>query len=307
MVLWFQKKPPLILGVDFNASAVNVVALRVGQKEWQVESIGSVPLAPQVIVDHCIQDALALGSALQSALPEMALKNSCVMLSLPVERVIEKTVLVEATLSEEELEAHMQLEAAASIPYPLAEVYRDFCVLGRNPKDPHKIEVLLVATRKENVDSGVRVLQEVGLNVHSIEVHSFALERMVNYLNSLKEIGETIAVLQCSSTIAFTVIHKGRAVYHREEISTSDLTPLLRRWVQLFLSTGYTETLHRILFIGSDPNSCRRISEHLSIPCSMFEPFQGMSFSSENVLPADTSCFALACGLALKGVLDDGH
>ena len=231
----------------------------------------------------------------------MGVKNGAVMLSLPVERVIEKTVLVDATLSEEELEAHMQLEAVASIPYLLTEVYRDFCVLER---DTHKMEVLLVATRKENIDSSVKVLQEAGLEVHSVEVHSFSLERIVYYLNSLQEMGETIAVLQCSTTITFTVIHKGRAVFHREEISTNDLTSLLRRWLQLFFSTGYANTLHKILLIGADPTLCHMITENLAIPCSVLEPFQGMSFSSRDfLLPENTSCFSLACGLALKGVL----
>ncbi len=300
MVWWPQKKPPLILGVDFNAAGVNVVALRACQKEWRVEGVGSVLLAPQVIVDYRIQDTGALGTALQLALTGMGVKNGAVMLSLPVERVIEKTILVDATLSEEELEAHMQLEAAASIPYPLTEVYRDFCILDR---DIHKMEVLLVATRKENIDSSVKVLQETGLDVHSVEVHSFALERIVNYLSSLQAMGETIAVLQCSTAITFTVIHRERAVFHREEISTSDLTSLVRRWVQLFFSTGYANTLHKIFLIGSDTTLCQTIGENLAISCSVLAPFQGMSFSSEHLLPANTSCFSLACGLALKGVL----
>lgn len=299
MVLWFQKNLPLILGVDFNATAVNVVALRACQEEWRVEGVGSVLLAPQVIVDHRIQDPQALRTALQLALTGMGVKKGAVMLSLPVERVIEKTMLVDATLSQEELEAHMQLEAAASIPYPLTEVYRDFCVLER---DIHKMEVLLVATRKENIESRVKVLQEAGLDVHSVEVHNFALERMVNYLNSLQVMGETIAVLQCSTAITFTVIHKRRAVFHREETSTSDLTSLLRRWVQLFFSTGYANTLHKILLIGADTTFCQMITENLAISCSVLAPFQGMSFSSENGMPTNTSCFSLACGLALKGV-----
>ena len=67
MVLWFQKKPPLILGVDFNAAAVNVVAFRAGQKEWRVEGICTMPLAPNVIMNQgysrcsCLEDGAAIG------------------------------------------------------------------------------------------------------------------------------------------------------------------------------------------------------------------------------------------------------
>ena len=56
------------------------------------------------------------------------------------------------TLRAGDLEAQVELQADQYIPFPMDEVSYDFEVLGPSDKDPETNDVLLVATRTENVE-----------------------------------------------------------------------------------------------------------------------------------------------------------
>lgn len=313
MALLFPKKQRAVLGVDLGATALKIVELDRSNAGLSLKSIATVPIAPGVIVAHTIQDIPALGAALRLALSEAKVSATDAAIALPATLVISKTLLVDALLSDEELEASVQLEAAASIPYPLDEVYRDFCVLGLDEKDTSKTTVLLVAARKQVVDSRIQVLKDAGLEVTCVEVRNFVLERMVNYLNSLQPMGKTIAVVEIDVlTITFNVVHDSYALYSREEpcgnvisIEIDAFIPLLRRFMQLFFSSGHSGVIDRILFIGTGPcpeNLCEQIRESLSIPCLWMDPFKNMVLSDP--LQHAASSFAIACGLALRNHYD---
>ncbi len=53
------------------------------------------------------------------------------------------------------MQTQIQLEADQYIPYPLEEVNLDFSVIGASEKNPEMVEVLLAASRSENVDARV--------------------------------------------------------------------------------------------------------------------------------------------------------
>jgi len=53
------------------------------------------------------------------------------------------------------MEAQIELEADQYIPYALDEVSLDFEVQGRSEKNPDMVDVLLVASRRENVEDRV--------------------------------------------------------------------------------------------------------------------------------------------------------
>lgn len=316
MALLFPKKQRAVLGVDLNAASVNLVELSRRKTGFYLKGFAKIPLPPDAIVAHTIQDSAAVSAALKLALTEVQTSTTHAAIALPATLVISKTLQVDATLRDEELEAYMQLEVAASIPYPVDEVYRDFCVLGLDEKDLSKATILLVAARRQSVDSRIRVLKDAGLHVAYVEVQSFVLERMVNYLNSLQFMGKTIAVVEINApTVTFNVVHNGYAIYSREEpginlgaLEIESLLPLLRRFIQWFLSSGYSESIDKILFMdakGYLADGYDRMTESLSIPCTVMDPFQNMPLSiSPLPLPVVKSSLSIACGLALRGIHD---
>ena len=65
---------------------------------------------------------------------------------------ITKVIQMPRTLSENELEGQVEMQADQYIPFPMEEVSFDFEVIGPSEKDPDMLDVLLVATRSENVE-----------------------------------------------------------------------------------------------------------------------------------------------------------
>lgn len=358
MALLFPKKAHPILGIDISSTAAKVLALsRDSGSRLRVESFGLAAIPPDAIVENNIKDLAAVSEALQLALGRARPNTQHAGIAMPSTAVISKVLQVDATLSDEELEAHIELEAASSIPFPLEEVRMDFTVLGINEKDPSKSNVLLVASRMEHVDARIDVLEEAGLIVDFVDVETFAVERATNYLKETlpdNGINKTVAVIDFGATMTtLTVLYNMQAIYSREEIfggrqlteaiqrryhlSYEDagrmkkigglpddykeevlypfresLIPLVRRSMQFFLSSGHGQSVDHILLAGGGANIdglSDMISERLSAPCTVVNPFINMSLSrsiNEANLHQDASSLLVCSGLALRGFPEYG-
>ncbi len=222
MGLLFPRKSHSVLGVDLSSTAAKVLELSYSSGRYKVESFGLATIPPEAIVENNIKDFAVVTEALKLALERAKVSTRYAAIAMPSTAVISKILQVDASLSDDELEAHIQLEAATLIPFPLAEVRMDFTVLEINEKDASKMNVLFVASRTENVDARVDVLEDAGLTVDFVDVETFAVERSVNFLRTLlpdQGVDKTIAVIDFGATMTtLTVLHNMRAIYSREEV-----------------------------------------------------------------------------------------
>lgn len=69
-------------------------------------------------------------------------------------------------MSDDEREVQIRVDAEQYIPFPLDEVSLDFEVLPDRLANPNRVNVLLVATRTENVETRVEVLELADLNLN---------------------------------------------------------------------------------------------------------------------------------------------
>ncbi|ORB31662.1 pilus assembly protein PilM, partial [Mycobacterium paraseoulense] len=88
-----------------------------------------------------------------------------------------KTIEMDADMNDDEREVQIRLDAEQYIPFPLDEVSLDFEVLPDRLPNPNRVNVLLVATRTENVETRVEVLELVDLTPKLADVESYAVER----------------------------------------------------------------------------------------------------------------------------------
>ena len=79
--------------------------------------------------------------------------------------------------------SQVEMQADQYIPFPMEEVSFDFEVLGPSEKDPDMLDVLLVATRSENVEQRAgRGARPPGLTAKIVDVEAFALENACKLL-----------------------------------------------------------------------------------------------------------------------------
>src|SRR5690348_14370173 len=90
--------------------------------------------------------------------------------------VITKVIPMPADLSDDDLEGQVQVEANQYIPYPIEEVSLDFEPIGPVKDNPEMQQILLAASRTENVDMRVAALDLGGLTARVIDVEVFAME-----------------------------------------------------------------------------------------------------------------------------------
>ncbi|MGF1528577.1 MAG: type IV pilus assembly protein PilM [Candidatus Competibacterales bacterium] len=173
------KKTERMLGVDLSPTAVKLVELSRSGKRIQIEAAAMEPLPEGAMTDRNPSDLDQLTAALKRAVKGSGTTLKKVALAVPTSSVITRTITMPAEYGEDEIEANIQVEAAQYVPFPLEEIYLDFqtqmSVDGRKTTADTQ-EVMIVASRRENVDLRDEVVKEAGLKAVVVDVEAYALE-----------------------------------------------------------------------------------------------------------------------------------
>ncbi len=218
----FKPKKPPVIGLDISSTAVKLLELGKSGDRLRVESYAVEPLPPNSVIEKNISDVEAVGEAIKRAVKRSGSRTKFAAAAVAGSAVITKTVSMPANLSEDELEQQIQLEADQYIPYPLEEVNLDFEVLGSTENDPERVDVLLAASRSENVDVRVAAIELAGLKAKIVDVEAYAIENAFQLLApQLPEQGidQTIAVVDVGATMTtLNVMHDLKNIYTREQV-----------------------------------------------------------------------------------------
>ncbi|MGX2039482.1 pilus assembly protein PilM [Methylocaldum sp. MU1018] len=220
-MFFLNRKKPQLLGIDVSTAAVKLLELSRNGQRYRVESYAVAPLPLDAVIDKNIAKVELIGNAIKSVVKQSGTRLKHAAVAVPSSSVITKVISMPASLSEDELEGQLELEADQYIPYSLDEVSLDFEVQGRAEKNPEMVDVLLVASRKENVEDRVAALEMAGLKAEIVDVESYALENACNLiLDQLPNYNpeQAIAVADVGSTMmTLNVIHNRRIIYTREQ------------------------------------------------------------------------------------------
>lgn len=218
----FSRKAPPLLGLDISSTAVKLLELSRSGNRYRVESYAVEPLAPNAVVEKNITDPEAVGETIRRAVKRSGTRAKHAAVAVAGSAVITKVVTMPAGLSDDEMESQIQLEADQYIPYPLEEVNLDFEVIGPSAKNPETVDVLLAASRSENVDVRVAALESAGLVAEIVDVEAYAMENAFQLIaDQLPERGrdKTIAVVDIGATMTtFNVMHDLKSIYTREQV-----------------------------------------------------------------------------------------
>lgn len=217
-----QKNLPLV-GLDISTTAVKLLELSQNTGKtgviYRVESYGVEALPPNAVVEKNIAEVEAVGETIKKVLQKSETKARRAAVAVSGSAVITKIIAMSAALSEADMEAQIQLEADQYIPYPLEEVNIDFQVLGPSLKSPDMVDVLLAASRTENVDDRVAALELAGLSAAVVDVEAYAmLTTCTHFLDQFSGGGQTVAVADVGATnTTLTVLHDKQIIYTREQ------------------------------------------------------------------------------------------
>ena len=169
------KKRERFLGIDISPSAVKLIELSRNGQRYQVEAIAMEPLPEGAVENRNPTDMDKIGPAIKRVLKSSGASLKKAAVAVPTSSVITRTITMPTEFSEDEIEANIQIEAAQYIPFPIEEIHLDFQVQpSQDSKDSQ--DIMIVASRRENVDLREEALREAGLKAVLVDVEAYALE-----------------------------------------------------------------------------------------------------------------------------------
>ena len=217
MGLITKSQPPKV-GVDISTTAVKLLQLSRQGDRYRVEHYAIEPLPPNAVVDGNIVEPEIVGEAIHRAVARSGSRAKHAVAAVPGSAVIAKLIGMPADLSEDDLESQVELEAVNYVPYPIDEVNLDFEVVGPMPGNDELSQVLLVASRAEEVERRASALEVGGLVARVMDVETFAIENAYRLLEG--GTGEGLAALVDIGAVTTTlhVLRNGRSLYNREQV-----------------------------------------------------------------------------------------
>ena len=220
MLRLYRKPSKGLVGVDISSTTVRLLELSVKNGRYWVESYAVMPLPENSVVEKSILNPEAVADALERVVNLANPHTTHVAIAVPTSMVIHKIIEMDADMSDEEREVQIRMDAEQYIPFPLDEVSLDFEVLPDRLANPNRVNVLLVATRTENVDTRVEVLELAGLVAKVADVESYAMERAFSvFADTLPMGANTVGILDIGHTMTtLSVMQKGKIIYTREQV-----------------------------------------------------------------------------------------
>ncbi|MDJ0725006.1 MAG: type IV pilus assembly protein PilM [Prochloraceae cyanobacterium] len=175
-------KPSQGIGIEITPAKLNIVQLSKQNENYKLLNNVTAELPDSIFEEGKIIDPAAISETIVATLEEHKIKATGVATALPMRDSIIRLIPLPQELDEEEMrDTILNHEAALYLPYPRDEVDIDYQKLGyfQDEDGIDKVQVLLVATRREVTDLYLDIFERAELNIDVLEITSFALIRAI--------------------------------------------------------------------------------------------------------------------------------
>lgn len=212
---------PALVGLDISSTSVKLLELTQKGSGYRVESYAVEPLPANAMNEKTLQDVEAVGEAIRRAVRKSGTKAKHAAVAVAGSAVITKVITMPAGLRASEMETQIQIEADQYIPYPLDEINLDFEVIGPTENNPNTVDVLLAASRSENVEDRSAAVKIGGLQASVVDVEPYTIEHAFELVQGQLDdagAGKIVAVIDIGATMtSLNVMFDQRLIYTREQ------------------------------------------------------------------------------------------
>ena len=161
------------VGLDVGSGLIKVAVIDHSKGAPELVRVAVVPLLADAIVEGEIMDPGIVVEAIQGALAAAEVKTTQVVTAVGGRDVIIKKIQIER-VKEQQARELMRWEAEQHVPFDMESVELDFQILDPDA-DGVEMSVLLVAAKRELIESKTRILTDAGLGPALMDVDAFAL------------------------------------------------------------------------------------------------------------------------------------
>lgn len=214
-------KNTALVGIDIGSYAVKAVLLEQNGDQYRLIHALQEPISKGAMNEREIQDIEAIGKVIAKIRKQIPKSIKLAAAAVSGSTVITKTIYMDISLTDDEMENQIEIEADSLIPYPLEEVSLDFETVGVNESDPSKVNVLLSAARTDSVQGRVAAIEDGGFTTKVMDVESYALARSAELVyQQLPEDASSklVGVVDMGANMTLmTVMHEGETIYTRDQ------------------------------------------------------------------------------------------
>jgi type IV pilus assembly protein PilM len=221
MLNLFKSKQQSLLGIDISSTSVKILQVSGNPDNYCVDAYAT-GLIPSVSLDgNKLNDIDGISSTIRRLLSQSKFTTNIAAIAVPDSQVISKVIQINDGLNDAEMEELVLIEADKFITYPINEINLDFVVLGPFAKKSNLLDVLVIASRAENVSSRVEAIDRAGLELKIVDVESYAVERAAQLIAKdlpAHGLDKIIAIIDIDAVYTHLfVLHGMRMIFCREE------------------------------------------------------------------------------------------
>jgi type IV pilus assembly protein PilM len=208
-----QKK---LVGLDIGSSSLKLAEIISSSRGYVLNRFLHIPLPKGIITDGVLADPNALTLKIKELFRNSGCGRKGIVTSLAGNSVIIKKVTLDQ-INETELRDLIHDEAGKYLPFDnMDDVNYDFQILGDNSYNPNQMDIIIVAAKKDMVNSYLEAVTAAGLNVMIMDVAPFVLESVyeANYEFDKDEIVVIINI--GASTTGINVLKGGMSIFTRD-------------------------------------------------------------------------------------------
>jgi type IV pilus assembly protein PilM len=171
MALFGRKKRTI--GLDVGSGLVKVAVVEHGASGPELVRVALMPVLPDAIVEGEVMDGGIVSDAITAALQAAGVAGPRVVAAVGGRDVIVKKIQIDR-VKETQARELMRWEAEQHVPFDMESVELDFQILDPEGES-EQMDVLLVAAKRDLVESKLRLLADAGLTPAVVDVDAFAL------------------------------------------------------------------------------------------------------------------------------------
>jgi type IV pilus assembly protein PilM len=309
-VAWWTRSRPALRFHAFDIGSRTVKLLTVcSRADWVlIEAMAVGELPPGVMQGHLVRERDVVAATIRRLVRHVGGRRLPVVTALPGPGVMIRRVDVRG-LPGEPLAAAVVRAATAIVPDAAERAVIDFQALGPTRPDGSQ-EVLLVAARRELVQSFTGAVRAAGLEPRRLDVEPFALDRM--YRLGEEHGSDPVALVHLGARYSSISVLRGEATAFVGDVpgvcsggDVGSVADEVRRALGLFWHGPAVPLGGAVLSGGgcSHPGIAAALESRLDCPVSVAEPFRRLEVGPrvdrvqlERLGPA----LAVTAGLALR-------
>ncbi|MBU0983938.1 MAG: pilus assembly protein PilM [candidate division Zixibacteria bacterium] len=171
--MFLSRRNKSTVGLDLGSSSIKLVKLDHNKSGYSVSAIGIRELPPEAIVADEIRDREAVIFNVQSLVEQTDPKIRDVVVSISGHGVITDKFTIDRKTGPEAEQAIL-FETEQRAPFDVDDVSLDYHII-KEDEDVNKMDVLLVAARKEYLRSYLELIEDCGLRPAVVDDDAFAV------------------------------------------------------------------------------------------------------------------------------------